>query len=134
MTAATDVLVLVAVVVVFSATGLRAAGLAAALSAAVWFDFFLTEPYQSFAINDANDLEAAVLVPSGGSRLSRCCFAHCVGVTAGERRVEVDGLRCCHRPKKAAHVTYVGVGDRVLRPSTANQAVHSVTRVAGRRT
>ena len=62
VTAATDVLVLVAVVVIFSATGLRAAGLAAALSAAVWFDFFLTEPYLSFAINDANDLEAAVLL------------------------------------------------------------------------
>ena len=47
VTAATDVLVLVAVVVLFSSTGIRAAGLAAALSAVVWFDFFLTEPYGS---------------------------------------------------------------------------------------
>jgi hypothetical protein len=62
VTPATDVLVLVAVVVAFSTTGLRAAGLAAALSAAAGFDFFLTEPYQSFAINDANDLEAAALL------------------------------------------------------------------------
>ena len=62
VTPATDVLVLVAVVVAFSTTGLRSAGLAAALSAAAAFDFFLTEPYQSFAINDANDLEAAALL------------------------------------------------------------------------
>ena len=47
VTPATDVLVLVAVVVAFGTTGLRSAGLAAALSAAAAFDFFLTEPYQS---------------------------------------------------------------------------------------
>jgi K+-sensing histidine kinase KdpD len=62
LTPATDVLVLVAVVVVFCTTGIRTAGLAAVLSAAVWFDFFLTEPYQSFAIKDPNDVEAAVLL------------------------------------------------------------------------
>lgn len=62
VTPATDVLVLVAVVVAFSTTGLRAAGLAAALSAAAGFDFFLTEPYQSFAIHDVNDVEAAALL------------------------------------------------------------------------
>ena len=62
VTAATDVLVLVAVVVLFSATGIRAAGLAAALSAVVWFDVFLTQPYGSLAINDPDDLEAAALL------------------------------------------------------------------------
>ena len=62
VTAATAVLVLVAVVVAMCITGIRAAGLVAALSAAAWFDFFLTEPYNSFAINDANDVEAAVLL------------------------------------------------------------------------
>lgn len=62
LTAATDVLVLVAFVVLFSATGIRQAGLVAALSAAAWFDFFLTEPYSSFAIDQPNDLEAALLL------------------------------------------------------------------------
>jgi K+-sensing histidine kinase KdpD len=62
LTAATDVLVLVALVVLFSATGIRAAGLAAALSAVVWFDVFLTQPYGSLAINDPDDLEAAALL------------------------------------------------------------------------
>ncbi|SES46151.1 protein of unknown function [Pedococcus cremeus] len=58
----TVVLVLVACVVVAGATGLRSAGLAAAVSAAASFDFFLTQPYGSFAIHDAEDLEAAVLL------------------------------------------------------------------------
>ena len=62
VTAATAVLVLVAVVVAACATGIRAAGLVATLSAVAWFDFFLTEPYNSFTINDANDVEAAVLL------------------------------------------------------------------------
>lgn len=62
ITAATAVLVLVALVVVAGATGIRAAGLVAALSAAAWFDFFLTAPYGSFAITKSNDLEAAALL------------------------------------------------------------------------
>ncbi|AWZ03431.1 histidine kinase [Streptomyces sp. ICC1] len=34
----------------------------AALSAAAWFDFFLTRPYQQFAISDRADVETAVLL------------------------------------------------------------------------
>ena len=34
----------------------------AALSATVWFDFFLTEPYLSFTVNDRDDVETAVLL------------------------------------------------------------------------
>ena len=59
---ATDVLVLVAIVVAASATGDRWAGIIAALSSALWFDFFLTEPYLRFSITDANDIEATVLL------------------------------------------------------------------------
>ncbi len=62
ITAATDVLVLVAVVVAAAATGDRAAGITAALSSAVWFDFFLTEPYLRFTITDADDIEATILL------------------------------------------------------------------------
>ncbi len=32
------------------------------MSSAVWFDFFLTQPYLRFAITDANDIEATVLL------------------------------------------------------------------------
>ncbi|MFE6038997.1 DUF4118 domain-containing protein [Streptomyces sp. NPDC056452] len=55
-------LLLVAVVVAVSAFGNRFAGALAALSAAAWFDFFHTEPYQSFHIQDRADIETAVLL------------------------------------------------------------------------
>ncbi|MDV9186663.1 DUF4118 domain-containing protein [Streptomyces sp. SR27] len=55
-------LLLVVVVVAVSALGNRLAGALAAVSAAVWFDFFHTEPYQSFHIQDRADAETAVLL------------------------------------------------------------------------
>jgi hypothetical protein len=55
-------LVLVLVVVAVAANGYRLAGVLAALSAGVWFDFFLTPPYESFAINNRVDIETAVLL------------------------------------------------------------------------
>ncbi|MBM7786441.1 DUF4118 domain-containing protein [Tenggerimyces flavus] len=39
---------LVLLVVVAAATGLRAAGLVAAVSSAIWFNFFLAPPYETF--------------------------------------------------------------------------------------
>lgn len=57
-----EALVLVLLVVATAATGLRSAGIVAALSSTVWFDFFLTEPYQSFTINSSDDVETAVLL------------------------------------------------------------------------
>lgn len=62
VTTSTDTLLLVLVVVAAAATGVRAAGVVAALSSAVWFDFFLTEPFGSFTINNREDIEAAVLL------------------------------------------------------------------------
>ncbi|MER6515103.1 DUF4118 domain-containing protein [Nonomuraea sp. NPDC001636] len=44
-----------------AALGNRVAGAVAALSAAVWFDFFFTRPYQEFAIAKAADVQTAVL-------------------------------------------------------------------------
>ena len=55
-------LILVLVVVAFAATGLRSAGVAAAVSSALWFDFFLTEPYQQLTITDRDDVETMVLL------------------------------------------------------------------------
>ena len=55
-------LVLVLIVVAVGATGNRAAGLVAALSSAAWFDFFLTAPFNTFAITDQADIETAVLL------------------------------------------------------------------------
>ncbi len=55
-------LVLVLVVVAVAANGYRLAGLLAALSAAVWFDFFLTRPYQRVTITDPADIRTTVLL------------------------------------------------------------------------
>jgi K+-sensing histidine kinase KdpD len=55
-------LALLLVVVVVAANGHRLAGLVAAVSATVWFDFFLTRPYEQFAINHRNDIETTVLL------------------------------------------------------------------------
>lgn len=62
VTAETSVLLLVVWVVVAAATGDRWAGVLAALSAGAWFDFFLTEPYLAFTIDNADDVEATVLL------------------------------------------------------------------------
>ena len=55
-------LAMLLVVVAVAAIGNRVAGYLAALSAAVWFDFFLTRPYQQFAITRRADIETTVLL------------------------------------------------------------------------
>jgi hypothetical protein len=55
-------LALILVVVAVAAFGSRLAGILAALSAAVWFDFFLTQPYERFSITRSTDIETTVLI------------------------------------------------------------------------
>jgi K+-sensing histidine kinase KdpD len=53
-------LILVAVVVAVAANGSRTAGFVGAVSATLWFDFFLTRPYERLAITHRPDIETAV--------------------------------------------------------------------------
>lgn len=62
VTAATAALVLVAVVVAASATGDRLAGVVAAASGGLWFDYFLTKPFHRFTIEDSDDIEVTLLL------------------------------------------------------------------------
>jgi K+-sensing histidine kinase KdpD len=55
-------LVLVVLVVAVAANGHRAAGVLCSLSAALWFDFFLTQPYERFAISSRDNIETTVLL------------------------------------------------------------------------
>lgn len=55
-------LVLVLLVVGAASTGIRPAGVVAALASAAAFDFFLTAPYHTLAITDSDDIETAVLL------------------------------------------------------------------------
>jgi K+-sensing histidine kinase KdpD len=63
-------LVLVLLVVAVAANGYRLAGVLAALSAGAWFDFFLTAPFETFAINDRTDIETTVLLLLVGSAVT----------------------------------------------------------------
>ena len=56
------VLLLVTVVVAVAANGYSGAGWLAAVSAALWFDFFLTRPYERFAITHRADIETTVML------------------------------------------------------------------------
>ena len=53
-------LVLVAVVVVVANIGNRFVGYVTSISAALWFDFFLTKPYEHFAISHHADVETTL--------------------------------------------------------------------------
>ena len=53
-------LILVAVIVAVAALGNRVAGFVATVSATVWFDFFLTRPYEKLDITHRPDIETAV--------------------------------------------------------------------------
>ncbi|MFD0531560.1 DUF4118 domain-containing protein [Kitasatospora arboriphila] len=64
-------LLLVVVVVAVAALGHRLAGAVAAVSAAVWFDFFFTQPYQRFAIDAGTDITTAVLLLTVGLTVSQ---------------------------------------------------------------
>lgn len=63
-------LVLVLLVVAAASTGVRLAGIVAALSSAVGFDYFLTEPYNTLSISDRGDIETAVLLLLVGAAVS----------------------------------------------------------------
>ena len=64
-------LVLVVAVVAVAAIGNRWAGAIAALSAAAWFDFFLTVPYYRFAISRSADIRTFVLLLVVGVAVSQ---------------------------------------------------------------
>ncbi|WP_244162890.1 DUF4118 domain-containing protein [Streptomyces bungoensis] len=74
-------LILVVVVVAVAALGSRTAGVVAALSAAAWFDFFLTRPYETFDITASADIGTAVLLMAVGLIVSQ--------LAARARRLEV---------------------------------------------
>ncbi|WP_244246981.1 DUF4118 domain-containing protein [Nocardioides euryhalodurans] len=93
VTTATAVLVLVLWVVAASASGDRVAGLLAALSGSLWFDFFLTEPYLRFTIADADDIEATVLlIIIGASVTEIALWGHRQQARAARRSGYLEGV------------------------------------------
>lgn len=118
VTAATAVLLLVLLVVAAAATGDRLAGLAAAVSSAAWFDFFLTEPYRSFAIDDPDDIEVAVLlVLIGAGVCELALWGRRQQRRASERAAYLDGIMqtaaSVSRPDRSRDVVSREVADRI---------------------
>jgi hypothetical protein len=55
-------LTMVIVIVAVAVSGTRTAGVVASASAALWFDFLLTQPYDRFAISHRPDLETTIAI------------------------------------------------------------------------
>jgi K+-sensing histidine kinase KdpD len=90
---ATNVLVLVLVVIAMASTGLRGAGIVAAVSAGLWFDYFLTQPYGQLAINDPDEVEAAVLLVVVGAAVTEVAlWGHRQQARANRRAGYLDGV------------------------------------------
>jgi K+-sensing histidine kinase KdpD len=64
-------LLLVVAVVAVAAAGSRLAGALAAVSAAAWFDFFFTQPYERFVIAHSADVTTFVLLLAVGLAVSQ---------------------------------------------------------------
>ncbi len=77
-------LLLVVIVVAVAAIGNRIAGGIAAVSAAAWFDFFFTRPYEQFAISKSADVTTAVLLFLVGLAVSQ--------LAARARRLQVVAI------------------------------------------
>lgn len=63
-------LVLVVVVVAVAANGDRISGVTASIFSSLWFDFFLTRPYERFSISSRPDIETAVTLLCVGLAVS----------------------------------------------------------------
>jgi K+-sensing histidine kinase KdpD len=96
-------LALVLVVVAVAMNGYRLAGYLAALSAAVWFDFFLTRPYETFNITRRADIETTVLLLVIGVVVTELAvWARREHAAASRRAGYLDGINA------AAHAVAVG--------------------------
>jgi K+-sensing histidine kinase KdpD len=86
-------LALILLVVAIAANGYRPAGYLAALSAAVWFDFFLTRPYERFSITRRTDIETTVLLLVIGVAVTELAvWARRQHAAASRRAGYLDGI------------------------------------------
>jgi hypothetical protein len=86
-------LALILVVVAVAAAGYRAAGVLAAISAAAWYDFFLTKPYEEFSITRAADIETTVLLLVIGIAVTEISvWGHRQRMVASRRSGYLDGI------------------------------------------
>jgi K+-sensing histidine kinase KdpD len=86
-------LALLLIVVAVAAAGYRPAGYLAAASAAAWFDFFLTRPYETFDISRATDIETTVLLLLIGFAVTEIAvWGHRQRLLASRRSGYLEGI------------------------------------------
>ena len=122
-------LVLVLAVAVVSAAGMRPAGLVAAATTGLAYDYFWTEPYYSFRIFDTQDILTVVLLCPGGRRnraaqlvgrrpaRHRCSPARLLDRPAPCRRANCAGDACSSAPSRLRHSQHCA-GRGQLSPTT----------------
>ncbi|MGW2328267.1 SpoIIE family protein phosphatase [Streptomyces sp. NPDC001700] len=105
-------LVLVAVVVAVAALGFRSAGVIAALSATIWFDFFLTRPWGALSVTSAQEGWTAALLLGIGLAVSE------LAVRALSQR---DRAQAAHRRLKLLHDAGTAIGATLDAKRTAQE-------------
>jgi Domain of unknown function (DUF4118) len=86
-------LALLLIVVAVAAAGYRPAGYLAAASAAAWFDFFLTRPYETFDMSRATDIETTVLLLLIGFAVTEIAvWGHGQRLVASRRSGYLEGI------------------------------------------
>jgi len=102
-------LTMILLVVVVAAIGNRLAGYIAAASAAAWFDFFLTRPYERFTISRATDIATTVLLLVIGIAVTEIAVWGRRQYSAASRRAGyLDGIN------DAAHAVATGSSPATL--------------------
>ena len=102
-------LLLVVTVVAVAAGGNRVAGALAAVSAAVWFDFFFTIPYERFSIAHSSDVTTFVLLFVVGVAVSQLAAR-----ARRLKRVTVEDAGYLARIVDSAAMTQTGSADAVI--------------------
>ena len=117
-------LALILAVVAVAANGYRLAGIVAAASTTVWFDFFLTQPYERFSITHRTDIETTVLLLVIGVAVTEIAvWGRRQHVTASRRAGYLDGIN------SAAQAVAVGGSA----PALTEQVTSQLTRLLGLR-
>ena len=113
---------LVLIVVAVAANGYRRAGVVAALSAGVWYDFFLTAPYERLAIDDRSDIETTVLMLLVGTAVTElAAWGHRQQAEASRQAGYFAGIR------DAADVVATGTSPTIV----IDQVCDQLTRLLG---
>jgi K+-sensing histidine kinase KdpD len=124
-------LCLVLVVVAVAAGGKRAGGYLAAVSAAAWFDFFFTKPYNTFDINSRDNIETTILLLAIGVAVTEIAvWGRREHLAASRRAGYLDGVRAAAQAV-AAGDSPAALTERICRDLSAVLALRACQFQAG---